>query len=56
MSDGPGGVKPMKMPDTYIGKEMIDVMGYCPESVVIDDRGIGQFRCEGGAVSVWVLK
>jgi alpha-amylase len=52
MSDGPGGVKSMSV-DRPNGR-FRDVTGNVAETVTTDADGIGQFRCNGGSLSVWV--
>lgn len=54
LSDGPGGKKRMYMGERYSGRSFHDALGKCPESVVIGSDGFGEFRTEGGSVSVWV--
>jgi alpha-amylase len=52
MSDGDAGWKWMetgRRRTTYR-----DLTGHVPESVTTNDDGWGQFRCNGGSVSVWV--
>ena len=52
MSDGPGGSKWMEVgkPQT----RFIDLTGHVKEPVVTNEHGWGEFRCNGGSVSVWV--
>ncbi len=54
MSNAEGGVKRMCMGKAFAGKTMSDVLGSCPENVVLDEEGWGDFRCEAGSVSIWV--
>lgn len=56
LSDGPGGQKRMYMGEKFAGMEFKDVIGKCTETVVIGDDGWGEFRVDGGSVSVWVSK
>lgn len=54
LSDGPGGQKRMYMGKKFAGMEFKDVIGKCTETVVIGEDGWGEFRVDGGSVSVWV--
>lgn len=56
VSDGPGGGKRMFAGTGAAGKTFWDYMGHCPEQVVIDQEGWGNFRVEGGSISVWVAE
>ena len=52
MSNGPGGGKWME-----VGKrnaQFVDLTQHISESVYTNDDGWGEFRCNGGSVSVWV--
>lgn len=51
-----GGSIRMEMGNMFVGKTFYDVLGKCSESVTIDDDGFGEFRTEGGSVSVWLQK
>ena len=52
MSDGPGGSKWMEVgkPNTTF----IDVTEHIKESIYTNEWGWGEFRCNGGSVSVWL--
>lgn len=54
MSDGPGGSKWMEVgkPNTTF----YDLTGHISNLVQTNEHGWGEFRCEGGSVSVWVQK
>ena len=54
LSNGEGGVKRLKMGERFAGEQFFDALGNCPEAVTIDEEGFGEFRTEGGNVSVWV--
>ena len=54
LSNGEGGVRHMFMGEEFAGKTFSDVLGLCPENVVIDEAGWGDFRCEARSVSVWL--
>jgi alpha-amylase len=52
MSDGPEGFKWME-----VGKpraKFVDLTGHIQEPVSTNEWGWGEFRCQGGSVSVWV--
>lgn len=52
LSDGPGGNKWME-----VGKanaKFIDITEHITEPVYTNESGWGEFRCNGGSVSVWV--
>lgn len=52
LSDGPGGSKWMEVgkPNT----KFIDLTEHVTEPVYTNEQGWGEFRCNGGSVSVWV--
>ena len=54
LSNGEGGMKKMFMGKEFAEKTFSDVLGNCPENVVIDKRGWGKFPCEARRTSVWV--
>ena len=54
LSNAEGGTKRMKMGRRYAGERFHDALGNCPEPVTIGADGWGEFRCEGGSVSVWM--
>ena len=56
MSNGDEGFKAMEIGKHFSGKTFIDVLGKRTEEVIIDENGFGEFFCEAGSVSVWVLK
>ncbi|RZK58547.1 MAG: alpha-amylase [Pedobacter sp.] len=56
MSNGDEGFKKMEIGKHFTGKIFIDILGKRNEEVIIDDEGWGEFFCEAGSVSVWVLK
>lgn len=55
-SDGPAGSKWMEMGIRHAGRTFVDFLGNCAGAVTIDNNGWGEFRCEGGSVSVWVAR
>lgn len=54
MSDGPGGSKWMEVgkPNTLF----YDITEHIKDPVQTNEHGWGEFRCNGGSVSVWVEK
>ena len=52
MSNGPGGSKWMETgkPNT----SYLDITGHVKEPVHTNNSGWGEFRCNGGSVSVWI--
>ncbi len=54
LSDAGPGTKRMEMGARYAGQLFYDALGNCQEPVEIDAEGFGEFRTEGGNVSVWV--
>ena len=56
LTNAEGGTKRMNMGSAYAGEEFYDALGNCQEPVEIDAEGWGEFRCEGGNVSVWVRR
>lgn len=52
LSDGPAGTKWMEVgkPNTVF----YDITGHIEAPVYTNENGWGEFRCEGGSVSVWV--
>lgn len=56
MSDGPGGNKYMCMGKENANKTYYDASGRCFETVTTDENGWGNFRCDGGSVSVWITE
>ncbi len=56
MSNGDEGFKEMEIGAKFSGKTFIDALGNRPEEVTINENGKAEFFCNGGSVSVWVLK
>ncbi len=52
LSDGPGGSKSMFV--NRPGARFRDSLGNVADTVTVGGDGNGQFRCNGGSVSVWV--
>ncbi|MEO1523483.1 MAG: alpha-amylase [Cyanobacteria bacterium J06633_2] len=52
MSNGEAGVKHMDV--GYRNRTYIDITGHIDATITTNDRGCGDFRCQGGSVSVWV--
>lgn len=56
MSNGEEGFKEMEIGGKFAGKTFIDALGDRNEEVTLDENGKGEFFCNAGSVSVWVLK
>lgn len=56
MSNGDDGFKEMELGENFVGKTFFDVLGKRNEQVIINDNGFGEFFCEAGSVSVWIVK
>ncbi len=56
MSNGEEGFKQMEIGKKFTGKIFIDALGKRNEEIIIDENGFGEFLCNGGSVSVWVMK
>lgn len=56
VSDGPGGYKKMYVGTEHRGQIYTDACGICQEDIQIDAEGYGEFRTEGGSISVWIPK
>lgn len=56
MSNGDEGFKEMEVGTAFGGKVFIDILGSRQEEVTINEDGKGEFLCNGGSVSVWVVK
>ena len=56
MSNGEDGIKVMELGEKFAGKVFIDVLGKREEEVMVNEDGYGEFFCNAGSVSVWVLK
>lgn len=56
MSNGDEGFKEMQVRTAFAGKTFVDALGKRQEEVQIDLDGNGEFFCDAGSVSVWVLK
>jgi alpha-amylase len=55
MSNGDEGFKCMEIGRQFAGKTFVDALGKRTEKVTIDDNGFGEFFCNGGSVSVWIV-
>ncbi len=53
LSNGPGGSKWMEVGSAHAGKPFGDILENHPGTVVINEHGWGEFRVDGGSVSVW---
>lgn len=56
MSNGDEGFKEMEMGTAFANKTFIDILGKRTEEVTLNEMGFGEFFCNAGSVSVWVLK
>ncbi|MGN0394005.1 MAG: alpha-amylase [Coprococcus sp.] len=54
MSDGPCGSKYMCMGVEHAGEIFVDLLGNCPDKIVLDETGSADFKVDGGSVSVWI--
>ena len=54
LSNGDGGSLRMKIGEKFAGETFRDVLGGCPEPVVVDDDGFGVFSTKGRSLAVWV--
>ena len=54
LSEGEPGTLRMEMGRAFAGETFHDALGNCPNPVVIDADGFGDFATEGRNVSVWV--
>lgn len=55
MTDKDGGKKKMYVGKHFAGKEFRDCLGNKADKVTIDSDGWGEFSCNGGSVSVYIL-
>jgi alpha-amylase len=56
LSNGEEGFKEMHVNEALAGKTFVDVLGNRTEEVLLAENGNGVFYCNGGSVSVWVIK
>ena len=56
LTDSISGTKWMQVGKKYAGSLFYDALGRFAEPVPINQDGFGEFRAEGGSVSVWVCK
>lgn len=54
LTDSVAGTKKMKVGEKFAGQLFYDSLGHFSEPVLIDSTGTGEFRVDGGSVSVWV--
>ena len=55
LSDGPGGNKVMNVGTKFAGTTFYDCTGNVKDKIKIDENGNGDFRVNGGSVSIWIL-
>lgn len=53
-TDSVSGTKKMQVGEVFAGCGFYDAMGHYKEPVILDDTGSGEFKVDGGSVSVWV--
>lgn len=56
LTDCEGGTKRMQVGNKFAGCHFYDALGHFAEPVCIDAEGFGEFRADGGSVSVWVTE
>lgn len=56
ITDGPGGSKTMYVGTQHAGEVWYDITGNRTDTVTINSSGNGDFKVNGGSVSVWVKK
>ncbi|WP_409978507.1 alpha-amylase [Anoxybacteroides amylolyticum] len=56
ITDGPGGSKWMYVGKQHAGKTFYDLTGNRSDTVTINADGWGEFKVNGGSVSIWVPK
>ena len=54
MSNTESAVKRMQIGKQFAGESFFDALGKCPDAVIIDEDGFGDFQTLGGSVSLWV--
>ncbi len=54
LTNGAERVKAMEMGKAFAGKTFKDILGHVEGEVLINDEGWGDFKVNGGSVSVWV--
>lgn len=56
LTDSAGGSKRMQVGEQFAGRLFYDAMGHFAEPVLLDQTGTGEFKTDGGSVSVWVTE
>lgn len=56
MSNGEQGEKTVALGENFAHSQWRDYLGHREEIVSCDDQGNGQFFCNGGSLSVWVVQ
>lgn len=56
MSNGEQGEKTVALGENFAHSQWRDYLGHREEIVSCDDQGNGQFLCNGGSLSVWVVQ
>ena len=55
LTDGPGGNKTMYIGQKFTGATFYDCTGHVKDKITIDENGNGNFKVNGGSVSIWIL-
>lgn len=55
LSNGEAGVKHMEMGSEFANKSFVDSLKHSEGMVTVNEAGWGDFYCQAGSVSVWVL-
>ena len=56
ITDSVAGRKRMQIGKQFAGNRMFDALCHVNDPVVIDEEGYGEFKADGGSVSVWVTE
>lgn len=56
MSNSGAASKSMEMGGNYAGKNFVDMLGHCDQTITIDEHGWCEFPVEAGSVSVWIAQ
>lgn len=56
LTDSVAGKKRMKVHEKFAGGKFYDALGHFTEPVILDAEGCGEFKVDGGSVSVWVVE
>lgn len=56
ITDSVAGTKRMQLHKRFAGKKFYDTLGHFTDPVILDAEGFGEFKVNGGSVSVWVTE